>query len=525
MIEKIENGLIVSCQALEFEPLHSSFIMSKMALAAYEGGACGIRANSIEDIIAIKDVVDLPIIGIIKEVYSDCDVFITPTLTEIDLLVSVGVNIIAIDGTKRDRPDKMSLDELMKNVKRKYPSQLFMADVSTIEEAIICDKLGFDFIGTTLVGYTEYSKNDDPLDVLEKIVNKVNCNVIAEGNINTPEMAKKALELGAYSVVVGSMITRPQIITKKFVDKMSEFNLKANMKFFSIDIGGTAVKYGIVDSSGNILLQDQFPIKGYTDRVRLIEDIFKILDKHKNDISGIGISCTGKIDSDTGLIIGGIEIMNNWLSTPLKSIFESRYNVPTYVNNDVKCIGLGELWMGEGKRFKDFICVAFGTGIGGAVICNGNLITGVTNVAGEIGHLTLKEGGKPCKCGKNGCYERYGSMTALIERVEEATGETLNGKEIFNKCKNNEQLISNIVDDWINDIADGLCNIIQILNPEAIIIGGAVSVQKEMFVDKLILATKSKLHIEYTDRLVFKTAVNFNNAGMLGAVYGLLKNI
>lgn len=225
-MEKIHNNLIVSCQALEDEPLHSSFIMSKMALAAQMGGAKGIRANSVEDIHAIKNEVNLPIIGIIKKDYVGTDVYITPTMKEVDALVEEGVDIIAMDATIQLRLNDLSLDDFFKAVKEKYPHQLFMADCSTIEEAIHADELGFDFIGTTLVGYTPQSQNlkieNNDFEIIKEIVKHVKHPVIGEGNIDTPEKVKRVLELGCYSVVVGSIITRPQIITKRFVDKIKD---------------------------------------------------------------------------------------------------------------------------------------------------------------------------------------------------------------------------------------------------------------------------------------------------------------
>ena len=228
MLEDIKNHLIVSCQALEYEPLHSSFIMSKMALAAYQGGAKGIRANTIEDIQAIKKEVNLPIIGIIKQEYEGSVVFITPTIKEVDALVKEGVDIIAMDATIRERPHHIYLDDFFKEVRKKYPNQKFMADCSTIEEAIHADELGFDFIGTTMVGYTKESKGlkieENDFEIIRTIIQKVKHPVIAEGNIDTPQKAKRVLELGCYSVVVGSIITRPQLITKRFTDIMEAKN-------------------------------------------------------------------------------------------------------------------------------------------------------------------------------------------------------------------------------------------------------------------------------------------------------------
>ncbi|WP_295369207.1 N-acetylmannosamine-6-phosphate 2-epimerase [uncultured Streptococcus sp.] len=221
-MEELRHKLIVSCQALPDEPLHSDFIMARMAVAAKEGGASGIRANSVVDIAAIQKAVDLPIIGIIKRDYQGADVYITATMKEVDELMTVRPNIIAIDATTSTRPNGESLKEFFQKVKEKYPDQLWMADCSTIDEMLTADQLGFDFIGTTLVGYTKQSQGDkiesNDFEIIRKALSKLSHPLIAEGNIDTPDKVRRVLELGAYSVVVGSAITRPQLITKKFVE-------------------------------------------------------------------------------------------------------------------------------------------------------------------------------------------------------------------------------------------------------------------------------------------------------------------
>lgn len=225
----LKNKLIVSCQALSDEPLHSSFIMGRMALAAKEGGASGIRANTKEDILEIKRNVDLPIIGIVKKDYVDSKVYITTTMAEIEELVEAKADIIAIDATSATRPNGVHLDEFFLKIKKKYPKALLMADCSNYEEAVHADELGFDFIGTTLVGYTKQSKGiqieKNDFELIKNILAKVTKPVIAEGNIDTPEKARRVLELGCYSVVVGSIITRPQVITKKFVNEINKIML------------------------------------------------------------------------------------------------------------------------------------------------------------------------------------------------------------------------------------------------------------------------------------------------------------
>lgn len=225
-VEMLKGKLIVSCQALPDEPLHSSFIMGRMALAAKQGGARGIRANTREDIREIQSQVDLPVIGIVKRDYEDSNVYITPTMKEIEELLEVKPEIIALDATGALRPGNLTLDDFFHQIKERCPDQLLMADCSTIEEAVHADELGFDFIGTTMVGYTPQSKGDqieaNDFQIIREILAKVKHRVIAEGNINTPEKAKRVIELGAFCVVVGSSITRPQLITKAFAQRLED---------------------------------------------------------------------------------------------------------------------------------------------------------------------------------------------------------------------------------------------------------------------------------------------------------------
>lgn len=225
-LEMIKNKLIVSCQALPEEPLHSSFIMGRMAVAAKEGGASGIRANTKEDITEIKKLVDLPVIGIVKRDYLNNGVYITPTIKEVDELVLANADIIAVDATSSIRPGGIDLKTFFDEIKSKYPNQKLMADCSTVDEAVYADELGFDYIGTTLVGYTKQSEHlkieENDFEIIRDILSQVKNPVIAEGNIDTPQKTKRVLELGCYSVVVGSIITRPQVITKRFTDFMED---------------------------------------------------------------------------------------------------------------------------------------------------------------------------------------------------------------------------------------------------------------------------------------------------------------
>lgn len=220
MLDQIKGELVVSCQALEGEPLHSAFIMGRMALAAKQAGAKGIRAQGVEDILAIKSIVDLPVIGIIKRDYPDSEIYITATSKEVTDLLDTGCEMIALDATDRVRPHGEKIEDLLSTIKD--CDVLSMADISTLEEAIEAERLGFDCVSTTLAGYTDYSELvDGPnYDLINEVLNNVDIPVIAEGKIHYPDQLKKVMDLGVHSAVVGGAITRPLEIAQRFINTM-----------------------------------------------------------------------------------------------------------------------------------------------------------------------------------------------------------------------------------------------------------------------------------------------------------------
>ncbi|MFD0620448.1 N-acetylmannosamine-6-phosphate 2-epimerase [Paenibacillus sp. GCM10027629] len=223
LIQRFAGKLIVSCQALSGEALHGSDVMAKMAVAAARGGAAGIRANSPVDIAAIREQVDLPIIGLWKCDYPDSEVYITPKYNDVEAVVKAGADIVAMDATLRERPDGENLEDIVRKVKANYTC-LLMADISTLEEGLEAYRLGFDIISTTLSGYTDYSPAiaGPDMELVQELSKQVPIPVFAEGRIYTPEQAAALLQIGAYAVVVGGAITRPQSITERFVDTIHE---------------------------------------------------------------------------------------------------------------------------------------------------------------------------------------------------------------------------------------------------------------------------------------------------------------
>ncbi len=219
-MRRLNPGLIVSCQALKDEPMYGGDTIPKFAYAALLGGANGIRANTIKDINAIAKKIDhkLPIIGIIKADYEDSSVYITPTLSEVRRLIKSECDVIALDATLRTRPNGERLEDLVRYC-REHTDKPLMADIATIEEAENAERLGFDYISSTLRSYTEETKGivipdlKFTRDLLAKIKKS---EVIFEGGISSPEQLKEILSTGVKYVVIGGAITRPMNITKRY---------------------------------------------------------------------------------------------------------------------------------------------------------------------------------------------------------------------------------------------------------------------------------------------------------------------
>lgn len=227
ILEATRGSIIVSCQALPSEPLYCEemSLMSFMAKAAQIAGSKCIRTSSVRDVVAIKEATGLPVIGLIKRNYEGYDTYITPTMKEIDELVAVESDIIALDCTYMKRANgEITINDFLKEIREKYPEIPLMADISTFEEGVNAWKCGVDLVGTTMSGYTPHSpKVDGPdYELVSKLVEALPIPVIAEGKVHYPDQAKKMLSLGAHAVVVGGAITRPLEIAQRFYKAIEE---------------------------------------------------------------------------------------------------------------------------------------------------------------------------------------------------------------------------------------------------------------------------------------------------------------
>jgi N-acylglucosamine-6-phosphate 2-epimerase len=221
VLDRLKRGLIVSCQAEEGSPFCEPGLMARFARAAEMGGAAGIRAKE-PDIRAIKGTCSLPVIGIDKVYLEGFEVYITPRFEDAQKIAAAGAEIVALDCTPRPRPGGVTSDDLVHRIKIELNLPV-MADIATVEEAVAAERAGTDVVATTLSGYTEYSpeRHTPDWELLDAVIEAVSVPVIAEGHLGTPAEARRALDMGAWAVVVGSAITKPEDLTQRFVRQIS----------------------------------------------------------------------------------------------------------------------------------------------------------------------------------------------------------------------------------------------------------------------------------------------------------------
>jgi glucokinase len=297
-----------------------------------------------------------------------------------------------------------------------------------------------------------------------------------------------------------------------------------------IDIGGTDVKFGIVDDNYKIVKSSSISTvkdKGDIYFINTIAEEAKRLYK-EIPFDKIGVGSPGQIDTKRGICIrtGNLPYCN----TPTKDILEKELNVPATIANDATCAVCGELFAGKGRLYKNFIMITLGTGVGGGIVIDGKPYFGKTDCAGEFGHASINYNGIECRCGQKGCYEQYASVSALIRMVKEKAQkypdsilaqmckDSVNGKTAFDAKIAGCSVASELIEEYAYYVALGIKNLSNIFNPDAIVISGGITNQG----DNLINPIKEKINLSTTELFISDLR---NNAGILGAVAIVKENI
>lgn len=286
------------------------------------------------------------------------------------------------------------------------------------------------------------------------------------------------------------------------------------MKILAFDIGGTELKYAFCDENFNLTEKKSIPTNAHEGGKRIIERIVEII-KGLDGIDRIGISTAGQVNSAKGEIIFATDSIPGYTGTKIKEIIEAETGIPTAVENDVNSAAIGEAVFGAAKGYDSFVCLTYGTGIGGAVYLDNKLFTGSSFSAAEFGHIVTHAGGRSCTCGGSGCYEAYASAGALVRNVAEKTGRKMNGREIFAEFDN--PVIREIIDDWIDEIVIGLKSLVYIFNPSLIVAGGGIMNEKYI-TDEVNKRLQNELMPSFRKVEVVKALMG-NDANKLGAAY------
>ena len=293
------------------------------------------------------------------------------------------------------------------------------------------------------------------------------------------------------------------------------------MYYICIDIGGTSIKYAILDKDGEIFVSGTIPTRITSNGNHILKDIKKLtgdlLEQYRNyKVKGICVSSAGVVDPDKGEIIFSGPTIPGYKGTKIKKEIEKIFNIPCEVENDVNCAALGEYWKGAGKGAESMVCMTIGTGIGGAIILNGKLLNGTGYTAGEIGYMEI-----------NGEHiQNIASARSLVETVQEKKEGKgvagLTGLGIFELAKQGDKDCIEAIDTVITNLSIGIRNIIYLLNPEIIVIGGGIAEQREYLEERIRRKVDRGLIGDIFKKTVIKMAQKGNHAGMLGALYGFL---
>ena len=295
------------------------------------------------------------------------------------------------------------------------------------------------------------------------------------------------------------------------------------MYYICIDIGGTSIKYGVLSEKGEIFIDGTVSTKVTEKENFILSDVKKlirnILDEYRNyEIKGICVSTAGVVNPEKGEIAYAGPTIPKYTGTKIKEELEKEFSISCEVENDVNCAGLGEYWKGAGKGSKSMVCLTIGTGIGGSVILDGKLLNGIGYTAGEIGYMDV-----------NGSYiQNIASSKYLVEKVQkekeekEGITDAITGVDIFELAKKGDEICIAGIDEIISNLAVGVRNIIYLLNPEVIVIGGGITAQKEYLEEKIRKEVNDGMISDMFRKTRIELAQQGNQAGLLGALYNFL---
>jgi N-acetylmannosamine-6-phosphate 2-epimerase/N-acetylmannosamine kinase len=520
---ELRGNLIVSCQASETSPFRDPSSMARFAQAAVEGGARGIRADGPEDIRAIRSTVRVPIVGICKVRQDDGEILITPSLEGARELVEAGADSVALDCSARGQ--RYGALDRLRQIKKSLGVPV-LADIATVEEAVQATEAGADAVLSTLRGYTSETSHVvgfEPSFIAE-LVRAVGVPVIAEGHIRTPEQIRAALDAGAFAIIIGSAITRPEMITQMFVSALEGWRCRQDPSrtFIGIDLGGTNTKFGIVGSEGKLIFQSVTPTPWNDGRGMLLRHaercIATCLEEAKSrglEPEAIGLATAGWPDPSTGQIVYATENLPGWMGANPAAHLRDIFDLPVAVENDANALAVAERHFGAAKNASDFVCITLGTGVGGGCYIGGRLNRGRHFFANALGHIPVVPGGAPCTCGKAGCLEAYANATALMRYA--AHGNFSSCEDIIDAANSGNQTALCAIKALSRHLAMGCASIVNLLDPELLILAGGLAQNNPHLVKAFTEELAKRVNVWPERKLRIEASGLGYSAGVLGA--------
>jgi predicted NBD/HSP70 family sugar kinase/putative N-acetylmannosamine-6-phosphate epimerase len=516
----LEGRLIVSCQADKGDAFYA--FMDRFARAAVWGGAAAIRANGLADVRAIRAAVSVPIIGIHKAMAADGKILITGSFEDAAALVAAGADAIALDCTRRGQ--QMGALDRLRRIKTELNVPV-LADIATVEEAVAAADAGADFVLPTMRGYTDETSHiqDFNPSFIHRVTEAVSVPVMAEGRVDTPSLAAEALRAGAFAVVVGTVLTRPHIMVRRFADALENTACALQSACYAgaIDLGGTNTKFGIVSNRGDLLWHATRPTPAHAGRAALLshlEAIIGLLLERSSDLScpleRIGIATAGWVDPTSGRVVYATENLPGWTGTDIVAALAKTTSLPIFVENDANALAVGEHCFGAGRGLRNFVTVTLGTGVGGGSYIGGQLHRGAHFLANAFGHITLEPNGRPCTCGRNGCIEAYTNTAALLEY---AGGRYASAELLIAAANTGEPTARDAIGTLARYLAQGCSTVLQLLDPEALIVAGGLAEDNPLLVAALTAELANGAPNASLRRLHVCSSNLGYHAGVLGA--------
>jgi len=456
ILARLRGGLVVSCQPVDGGPMDSPRIVAAMAAASVVGGAAALRIEGEDNLRAARKAVTVPIIGIIKRDFAGSPVRITPSVEDVTALAGGGADIVAVDGTDRQRSTATA--DLLHAIHG--TGCLAMADCATASDGAACKALGFDILGTTLSGYTAETTTDrpDPDFALIRAFRTLGAFTMAEGRFNTPDLAARALAAGADAVTVGTALTRLEVMTGWFAAAVTT-------------IAAARIEAGQIAARARTTTDGKAPGGAL---VAAMGTLLRELGYARGDPLGIAVS--GRIDAQGHWHAVNLDTLREVSAIPLQGLARREIGDCRCLNDAAAAV-LAEAGCGAGRGATNLAYVTVSTGIGGGLMVDGKLLSSVSGLSGHIGFAGSRFSDRVCGSGRFGTVESVAGGRSIAEAAALA-GHAVDARSVIEAAGAGEPWAAAIIDRSARSVAALIADLCAILGLDRAILGGSIGLSE-----------------------------------------------